>query len=599
MKAATGLCISLISVSLLAASSIAWSQAPPRVSGSTDASNIPQRAAAAGSLRRNDCCPVIAAIATSEHPAPGKVHQELREADLQAIFSNRVVIYGGSWSKALAALAHDIDPTGALKIWNGTLPQAETTVALEEGGLTSWLVTGKMLPVARSGNPWRYAANPMQIMDAILKTIARSNKYGEPEFHLRDDLLRLAHALAGDLWDLPLDAAQPGTETGRLKTTSTRRVVFGAIEGVRPRALAALQERARAGNTAFETLMTVGTAQDTLKLDLFDVANAALDVLLSTDDQGKEHGVLSFTRVEAQELTVTLAQVASARPAFGGPAAPNSPQDVIGCKAFAILVTLAASRIEGAEYFRSALLQFFLDAALQIDWTMAGFGQNKLADLRNDMAVTQATLLAAGGSKTREVAERTVEVLLGNAERFVEFVDSWQSTIRQSVIWGPGSTKAMLTLMRSLAVYAPGTGADGLGAVINRRMDDYIAAAGQPGATSPGTREFIDMWGSTKPQWDRKAAGLCPVEGAPPQVALFAKGVFGLILIGRLYQSEWQNVHPIKVPLVVGVLFDEPYDGTEYPVTVNLGGGQLDLSAKAVDQQRMVFLTEEFFVSPR
>jgi hypothetical protein len=77
MRPATGLRIWLIRAMLLASTPTAWSQVPPRVSGSrSDVANAPQRAAAVGSLRRNDCCPIIAPIATSEHPLPGKVHYE-------------------------------------------------------------------------------------------------------------------------------------------------------------------------------------------------------------------------------------------------------------------------------------------------------------------------------------------------------------------------------------------------------------------------------------------------------------------------------------------------------------------------------------------
>ncbi|MGH9809416.1 MAG: hypothetical protein ACRD9W_19550, partial [Terriglobia bacterium] len=371
-------------------------------------------------------------------------------------------------------------------------------------------------------------------MNAILNTIARSNKYGEPEYHLRSDLLLLAHALAGDLVDLPLDAARSVTDVGRLKTTaSARRAVFGAIEAVRPQSLATRQAQAKAGNAAFQTLI-VGTAQDALKLDLFDVANAALDVLLSVDDKGKQHGVLSFSRPEADEVAAALLELAAARPFFGGPAEPNSPQDLIGCKAFAILVALAGSRIEGAEQLRNAVLQYSIGSALGLDVAIAGLGQNTIAKVRADVAVSQAALVAVGRMETGIEAERTAYALFINVRSYVSVLDSGQRTFQ-----GPEATQAILTLMRSLVRYAGGAGEDGLNAAINRHMDDMIESARLPGGAgiTPGMREFIEMWENTAPQWGGRVVGLCHPEGAPPQIALFAKGVFGLILIGRLYQS--------------------------------------------------------------
>ncbi len=499
-------------------------------------------------------------------------------------------MYGGSWSKALAALAHEIDPPGALGIWDGPAPRVEATVALEEGGLTSFVLTGKPLPPARGGNPWRYAADPAVVMGAILHTIARINKYGEPEFHLRDDLLRLGHALSGDFRDLPIDAARPAGDAARIKPSVARLVLINAIQAVEPRALARRRASAQAANIPFEKALAIGTAQDALNLDLFDVANAALDVLLSVDDEGKERGVLGFTPIEAEGLATRLAALAAARPIFGGAAEPNSLQDVIGCKAFAILITLAGLRIELAEQLRNELLQLFLAAAGEIDWKAAGGNIDaSLPEIRSDVAVAQAALLAAGGAKTREEAERIAYALFLNAQGFISFVDTWHGTVKQSVTQGPEATKAVLVLMRSLAMYVPGTGADGLGAAINRRMDDFIEATRHPGTlgTTPGTREFIDMWENTKPQWDRQAAGLCPVEGAPPtpRYFLFARTSAGYQNIEEFY---------LGVATEIELQFETPYDKPDYHVEVSVGDQKIALTAKKIDPGGYIYRTDAF-----
>ncbi len=72
-------------------------------------------------------------------------------------------------------------------------------------------------------------------------------------------------------------------------------------------------------------------------------------------------------------------------------------------------------------------------------------------------------------------------------------------------------------------------------------------------------------------------------------VYLFAKGVFHTFLVDKLYQD---------VPTFVGVAFEEPYAGAEYPVSIELGGARLDLVAKPADAKRRFFQTDVFMVTP-
>src|SRR5205814_556376 len=73
-----------------------------------------------------------------------------------------------------------------------------------------------------------------------------------------------------------------------------------------------------------------------------------------------------------------------------------------------------------------------------------------------------------------------------------------------------------------------------------------------------------------------------------PRVILLAKGVFNPILIDKLY---------VGVPLMVGVVFEEPYDKEEYAVTVDVGGQTLDLTARAADEVRKTFVTDPFILN--
>lgn len=85
---------------------------------------------------------------------------------------------------------------------------------------------------------------------------------------------------------------------------------------------------------------------------------------------------------------------------------------------------------------------------------------------------------------------------------------------------------------------------------------------------------------------------------SPPRVLLLAKGVDEPIIIDKLYRTEYHGELNRKIPLMIGVLFDEPNDQDSFPVTVSAGGRNIELTAKPSDDRRL-FETEIFHVNPK
>jgi len=184
--------------------------------------------AAAGSpqtsLADEGCgCPQIAAVGgadPSEH-----VPQEITLQRLGRVMSTRAALYGGDWDQAMLALAHEIDPSGALQIWKRPAPPiTDPNATFEEGGLSDYLIQG--------GGPGNvslreYNEGAGHFMGDLVLTVAWINKYGETSFGLRKAAIRVARFLAGDLAAItvaklqsygqsPLgQAAQSGTTLGR------------------------------------------------------------------------------------------------------------------------------------------------------------------------------------------------------------------------------------------------------------------------------------------------------------------------------------------------------------------------------------------------
>ena len=470
---------------------------PPAVQGASGAEPSPQispiakagpSAAPSNSksdLDRGGCaCPELPALPSDKPPVPGHVHDELSEADLEAMFSNRDLIFSG-WGKGLNALAHEIDPGGAMKIWNGPAPKpVHGDITLKEGG-ESGLWVGHPLPRANSyaggsrtellaRNPWSWQVTPETLAGAMLATLARTRKYGSPKYAFRQELLTISLFLGetlanGELPAGPIGLTRPSeTPTPPVKSSDAERLEQGAaamqkraadararLKGwenllrgandvlakardkvvkevwtstaqryqdevdrarkevhdleeaaaeketqarvIRPTAAPAplapgeLQRRWQAkgfGSRFQQDVINFYLNQVTpaairlartrphppgvdpltygaygkqtageLPLDRFDMANAALDMILWHDDlEQRDTGWLTFNN---NNLAQTLLQLAAAGPKFAAPGTVVSTQQAaIACKAFSTLVYLADSDAQTAEKFQRVMASF-------------------------------------------------------------------------------------------------------------------------------------------------------------------------------------------------------------------------------------------------
>jgi hypothetical protein len=504
----------------------------------------------------NNCgCPQIPAVATSDKPAPGKVLYELSFNDLEDIFSNREAHYGGDWDKALTALAHEIDPNGAWKIWSASAPTADDdTAIIQEGALSSYLINGTT-QAGRGTGRWRNAANGRDLMEAILRTLARTNKYGEPIFNLRNSLLRAARFLADDLANVPVDSMRTDEKARKIGHVAfeARGQLFATLEGARPKNLARAAELAARASP--------GAARpDELSVDPTDLANAALDVLLSIDDNGEREGILAFREQDSGDLVRALVQVIAARPIFGGTAAAGSPQDAVDCKALSVLVTLADAAAADGGKFRVQLLNLAGSTVRPL-----GLPGGEPAEFE---AARTAFILAgfSSGDEARKVADALYEV--GEALEGNEFA---------------AGRDAVTMTMRAIAGFAGGPGRDTFRVVFASELAKKFD--GLP------PKRYLDSWKAAEASWRQQTAQqLCAPQETPPRVLVYAKGVFRDYLVDKLYQN---------VPLMVVVVFAEPYDDSEYPVALQIGGGSLDLVAKPIDAAHTMFGTEVFMVKPK
>ncbi len=73
----------------------------------------------------------------------------------------------------------------------------------------------------------------------------------------------------------------------------------------------------------------------------------------------------------------------------------------------------------------------------------------------------------------------------------------------------------------------------------------------------------------------------------PAHVYIYAKGVFQSYLVNKLY---------LDTPSFIGVAFEEPSKLSEYPISIQLNGVSLDLTAKPVDSNNKFFATDVFVV---
>ena len=333
-------------------------------------------------------CPQLPTVATSESPAPGKAYLELSEADLNQIFSNRNQIYQGTWRLGFQALDTDIDPTGELHINRGPHPEPTYDVSLQEGTLSAALLKPPP-PIGSPGLP--------QPMRQLLITIARTNKYGEPEPSLRNDSIRAARFLAGDLATVPVQLQTQGSRAIYVAAQSyvARVALRGALA-----AAGAKQVLSHPVDPVLAAQQIYDTAAHTssLRLDRFDIANAALDVLRSVDAQSHEDGLFDPRTERDVNIVDELVDIASARSIFGGFAQPGSPQDDVACKAFVTLVRLANKDYPETRPLRDQLVSWIMNSGRPF----AGMGSNELQLAKARFYVAQAALALSGPADADE-----------------------------------------------------------------------------------------------------------------------------------------------------------------------------------------------------
>jgi hypothetical protein len=151
---------------------------------------------------------------------------------------------------------------------------------------------------------------------------------------------------------------------------------------------------------------------DELPLDVFDIANAALDVISWRDAETQsDAGWLTPVRGEGGgggwgDLIHVLALVASGGSEFSAASlSVGARQNAVACKAFDILVRLADSAAPGAEAFQRGLMSMLIEGRLQTPQPGGGTALQRVA--RNALMAT--------GFATPELARSSARWLVLNA----------------------------------------------------------------------------------------------------------------------------------------------------------------------------------------
>lgn len=483
---------------------------------------------------------------------------ELNDNALEDIFSNRDVKFGG-WDAGLAALSRDIDPTGAYGIARGPRPQpVHPDLVITEGSASAWLITfdggGRGVGSVARGKPgargWQADGHPQAVAEAIIQTLARINKYGEPSFHLRDHLLRTGRYIIEDLSLVPLDVAHRDKRALNVLAYSSnaRSVLLSTIGMASPEVLArraALPQRTEAAGT--------------LALDDLDIANAALDLLRATDSSGRTTGTYTpRDDYDAEHVVQNLLSVADGRPIFGGKSAPGSREDAVACKAFETLVWIAQYDKPHAELFRSALL-----GVIGREIPIAALPEGNLPRLR-----AARSALALAGVATPQEANELHHTMF-------EYLTAWSIEPR----WLAESIRTEKVLLKGMRGPAAG---------VFRSAFDAEFARIQDVVRSPAEKTFLDQWNTVPldPATASTVAGPCAATPGEPRgrIFLFAVCADGLQPIDQLVAG---------VPTVIEAQFESPLEKDEVTLDV-AAGSSTKMTAKKVDPMGRIFRTDPF-----
>jgi hypothetical protein len=544
-------------------------------------------------------------MASSEHPAPGFAQAELTYDDMEGLLSNRDRIYGG-WDEALKALAHDIDPDGSLGISHGPPPvPVDKTVTLKEGRLSALLVDQRN-------------TKGIDIGSTVVQlgiTIARANRYGEPSFGIRKVATQAARFL------MDMGAAIPPQQDGASHAGRIRGAAIGArynvavqIGAAQPQAV----QRLPRDFTGFVPDPPKGPLVPNLDLDVLDIANAWLGVLIATDEHGNETRVRILTGKTDELFGRSLLAAAFGRPEFGGPAPPGSRWYVVACRAFATLVALGKVGSPNGNVIREAVLQTFEDSSFAPD---AYSVYQTLASRRPFITAIQAAMVTNGVADAAE-AKSLVTRLIKHSFRTQYYPPDPVPT--QGPHW-PAAPESILTL-KVLQGASGMVNHDAIVAELQQAVSELRPVydtyqllvshwqencgppetwrdvpkksdlhASLPKKTNPCLATDVRHQAGFTILWlqDDSAAlnnpatkGLfCAPSNATPRILLVAKGALHDFVIDKIY---------IGVPTAILVVFDAPYDGAAYPVSIKLGGSKVELSAKPIDDERLVFETQNF-----
>ena len=553
-------------------------------------------------------CPQIKPVATDDKPAPGHIHGELTLEALEGYFSNREALYDGDWDKAMQALAHDIDPTGGLQISTGAAPPPEHDGHVDEGGISYYLLHGPQpvprpqpgLPPRRTGPPQRNENDSGFVMQSIISTLARINKYGEPTFGLRKALMAAARFLARDLTRVPLDLVHADPHGRAAQARSVGQTAYGQLGQVLNQAALFAYGQDGYASALAKQADAAKKAGELPPPDYYDRANAALDIILSLDDKGVRDG-LEYRANMTEGLFYGGVMAASLRSVFGASAASDLPTapvfqswkpnfggkdsaaEAVGCKTFSILAMLAATDAKDGLQYRKALA------------SAMGRFVNDVWAYRSDPDQHGGGGYPAKYAHSVWVAARALQIVAGMTDEDDPrgFAINWfeEAEHRNYVPpYGDAPTRGAfddaLVSLRDFEGYLKGPGRAGFLQGMQEFLADYQWRNEKGLVGEESGKHLMAAWGAAKPDWNPVIAEpLCAALAVPPKPILLVKGEFEDFQVDKFY---------IGVPMKVGLLFDEPYDADNYPVTVEAGGRSRDLVAHPVDKARMRYETDSF-----
>jgi hypothetical protein len=292
--------------------------------------------------------------------------------DLRSILSNRDKQYG-NWQEAFKVLITEADPSSTLglkvKLKGNAPPASSKSVAPREGWFSQFLLRGPLPASERTArvraakdkgplDPLGYSPidplwqqqTPESTMTQLLEAIARAEKYGEPESGFLAACREAAQFLCETT--LPPAEAETGPDGERARdlrafALGARATLLSTLESAGTEAIRIRLRRAAASASPADALL-VTNVEDELRLDVFDVAKAALTVL----------GELPMPQTEdkarvVEALFSVVAGYAVPATANGAPPLPQAVaglQQEVGQKALATLISLASvSSAGGAE----------------------------------------------------------------------------------------------------------------------------------------------------------------------------------------------------------------------------------------------------------